>query len=137
MVGWHHRINGQEFEQALRDAEGRGSLSCCGTWSHKELDVTEQLNKNRAAPEVAQVMCAGPVRLLVLSSSPVGPRSLSVITGSECGCFSCLHLPWNGSYTSSAGALGLDPMPSVSRLLLWLAGSRQRLAPPQHEGRAR
>ena len=56
MVGWHHRINGQEFEQAPRDGEEQGSLSCCGTWSHKESDITEQLNK-RGAPEMAQVMC--------------------------------------------------------------------------------
>ena len=29
MVGWHHRINGYEFEQTLRDSEGQGSLACC------------------------------------------------------------------------------------------------------------
>ena len=29
MVGWHHRLNGYEFEQTLEDSEGRGSLKCC------------------------------------------------------------------------------------------------------------
>ena len=38
MVGWHHRLNGHEFEEALGDGEGRGSLA--------ETDMTEQLNNN-------------------------------------------------------------------------------------------
>ena len=32
MVGWHHRLNGQEFEQTLGDSEGQGSLVCCSPW---------------------------------------------------------------------------------------------------------
>ena len=36
MVGWHHRLNGHEFEQALRDSEGQGSLVCCCPWGRKE-----------------------------------------------------------------------------------------------------
>ena len=40
MVGWHHRVNGHEFEQTLRDGEGHGSLVCCSPWGHKELDMT-------------------------------------------------------------------------------------------------
>ena len=43
MVGWHHRLDGQEFEQTLGDDEGPGSLACCSPWGHKELDTTEQL----------------------------------------------------------------------------------------------
>ena len=42
--GWHHRLNGHEFEQAPGVGEGQGSLACCSTWGHKELDTTEQLN---------------------------------------------------------------------------------------------
>ena len=44
MVGWHHRLDGHEFEQAWGAVDGQGSLSCCSTLSHKELDRTEQLN---------------------------------------------------------------------------------------------
>ena len=44
MVGWHHRLNGHEFEQALRVGEGQGSLACSQPWRHKELDMTERLN---------------------------------------------------------------------------------------------
>ena len=34
MVRWHHRLNGHEFEQALGDGEGQGSLVCCSSWGH-------------------------------------------------------------------------------------------------------
>ena len=44
MVGWHHQLHGHEFEQALGDGEGQGSLSCHSPWGHKESDTTEQLN---------------------------------------------------------------------------------------------
>ena len=44
MVGWHHRLNGHEFEQALGVGYGQGSLVCCGSWGRKESDMTEQLN---------------------------------------------------------------------------------------------
>ena len=44
MVGWHHRLDGHEFEQAPGDGEGQGSLVCCSPWGRKELDTTEQLN---------------------------------------------------------------------------------------------
>ena len=44
MVGWHHQLNGHEFEQALRVSDGQGRLACCTPWGHKELDMTEQLN---------------------------------------------------------------------------------------------
>ena len=46
MVGWHHRLNEHEFEQALGVGDGQGSLVCCGPWGHKELDTTEQLNNS-------------------------------------------------------------------------------------------
>ena len=40
MVGWHHRLNGHEFEHTLGDGEGQGSFVCCGSWGHKESDMT-------------------------------------------------------------------------------------------------
>ena len=45
MIGWHHRLNGHEFEQTLGDSGGQGSLACCSPWV-AELDPTEQLNSN-------------------------------------------------------------------------------------------
>ena len=46
MVGWHHRLNGHEFEQALGVGDGQESLVCCSPWSRKDSDTTEQLNLN-------------------------------------------------------------------------------------------
>ena len=43
-VGWHHRLDGQEFEQALGGGDGQGSLVCCSPWGPKESDMTEWLN---------------------------------------------------------------------------------------------
>ena len=42
MAGWHHQLNGHEFEQALAVGDGQGSLACYSAWSHKELDTTER-----------------------------------------------------------------------------------------------
>ena len=47
MVGWHHRLSGQEYEEALGDSEEQGSLVCCSPWGHKESDTTLRLNSNR------------------------------------------------------------------------------------------
>ena len=41
MVGWHHRLNGHEFEQALGVGDGQGGLVCCSPWGHQESDTTE------------------------------------------------------------------------------------------------
>ena len=41
MIGWHHRLNGQEFEQAL----GQGGLACCSPWGRKKSDTTKRLNR--------------------------------------------------------------------------------------------
>ena len=42
MIGWHHRLNGHEFEQALGDGEGQGSLVCCSPWG-----TAEQLSNSK------------------------------------------------------------------------------------------
>ena len=44
MLGWHHQLNGHEFEQASGIGDGQGRLGCCSPWDHKESDTTEQLN---------------------------------------------------------------------------------------------
>ena len=46
MVGWRHRLNGHEFEQALGNDKGQGSLVCCSPWGSKDLYMTQQLNNN-------------------------------------------------------------------------------------------
>ena len=48
MIGWHHRLNGHQFEQTLWDSEGQGSLVFCGSWAHRESNttVTEQQQRS-------------------------------------------------------------------------------------------
>ena len=43
-VGWHHRLDGHELEQAPGVGDGQGSLACCGPWGLNESDMTEGLN---------------------------------------------------------------------------------------------
>ena len=40
MAGWHHQLNGHEFEQAPRGGEGQRTLECCSPWGREELDMT-------------------------------------------------------------------------------------------------
>ena len=54
MVGWHHRLSGHEFEQALGDSEGQ-CLTFCSPWHRKESDTTEQLNNNKDARNAENV----------------------------------------------------------------------------------
>ena len=44
MAGWHHRLDGHEFEWTLGVGDGQGGLACCSSWGRKELDMTEWLN---------------------------------------------------------------------------------------------
>ena len=46
MVGWHHRLNGPEFEKALEESRGQGSLVCYKPQGHRELDTTELRNSS-------------------------------------------------------------------------------------------
>ena len=44
MAGWHHQLDGREFEWTLGVGDGQGGLVCCDSWGHKESDTTERLN---------------------------------------------------------------------------------------------
>ena len=49
MVGWHHRLDGHECEQAPGDGDGQGGLACGSPQAYKESDMTQQLNNNNNA----------------------------------------------------------------------------------------
>ena len=52
MVGWHHWLNGHEFEQTPGVGEGQGSLACCSPRGHKEFDMTEWLNWTESSSQL-------------------------------------------------------------------------------------
>ena len=57
MVGWHHQLNGHEFELTPGYSEGQGSWACCRPWGCKESDMTYLLNSNLAlSPNI--VLCS-------------------------------------------------------------------------------
>ena len=47
MVGWHHRLDAHEFEQAPGVGDGQGSLASCSPWGRKESDTTGQQLKSQ------------------------------------------------------------------------------------------
>ena len=57
MVGWHHQLNGHEFEQTPGDGEGQGSLVCCSPWGHKESDTSEPLSNNKETDKGSLYFC--------------------------------------------------------------------------------
>ena len=50
MVGWHHQLDGHEFEQTPGVGDGQGGLACCSPRGLKELDTTERLNRTNGIP---------------------------------------------------------------------------------------
>ena len=64
MVGWHHQLNGHEFNQVPGVGDGEGSLVCCSPWGHKELDTTEQLNWLLSQNSISQLEAILSPRLL-------------------------------------------------------------------------
>ena len=69
MVGWHHRLDGHEFEQAPRVGAGQGSLECCSPWGRKESDTTERLNRTEIKSNINHALTPRPekkYKILVL-----------------------------------------------------------------------
>ena len=105
MIGWHHWVNGHEFEQALGDSEGQGIPVCCSPWGCKESNTTEQLNSDNHVEEEMGVKrslkTTGPTRAEVGLSS-VQLSHLSAC----CQIFFLIHSIYH-SYSSYEGLLFL------------------------------
>ena len=52
MAGWHHQLDGHEFEPALGVGDGQGSLVCCSPWGRKESDTAERLHFPFSFPDM-------------------------------------------------------------------------------------
>ena len=111
MVGWHHWLNGHEFEQALGVGEGQRSLACCSLWGQKELDTTERLNWTEGG------LLQGYMRQ-ALASKMMFPENLR--TSSQ-GCTTELTVMWsNGS-----PPCGMQPEPVWPPSILCSASSKE------------
>ena len=66
MVGWHHWLDGHEFEYTLRVGDGQGSLVCCNSWGLKESDLSEWLNWTELNWDLYGVICLYRVSSFVL-----------------------------------------------------------------------
>ena len=76
MVGWHHQLNGHEFELALGVDDGQGGLTCCSPGGCKELDRTELLNNNNKLPQ-GQPLCPGACQIIQISHLIGSPGNLT------------------------------------------------------------
>ena len=124
MVGWHHWLDGHEFEQAPEVGDEQGSLVCCSPWGRKELDTTEQLNWTNKGWTVSH--CVYIIHMFIHSSAVghlswfhllvtvnnasmnMGYKSVPVFAFK---CFGCT--PWNrteGFYINSVFRLWGSPL---------------------------
>ena len=102
MVGWHHWLNGREFEQALGVGDGEGSLVCCCPWGCKESDMTEQLNWT----ELRVTECTHALR---------GMKQILLWPGTHLlGCPALWGLYMGGQVRNS------PPFPPVTGLFMWM-----------------
>ena len=119
MVGWHHRLDGHEFERAPGISDGQGGLACCRPWGYRVSDTTE-LNLRRAPScQTLFSLCAVAARLLCpwdFSGKNTGVGCYFLLQGVFPTQGSHLHLlcllhcrqvlymlsPWGSPYWSSA-----------------------------------
>ena len=109
MAGWHHRLNGHVFEQALGLGEGQGSLVCCSSWGRKELDMTEWLNRTELVKVKAVQSCLTLCDLCPWNSSGqnTGVGSLSLLQrifptqGLNPGLLNCGQILYQPSHKGS------------------------------------
>ena len=87
MVGWHHQLNGREFEQTLGDSEEQGSLACCRPCGRKESDTIQRLNNKYV------YVCGG---CLLAKSCPTlsNPTDCSPPGSSDGGIFQARIQEW-------------------------------------------
>ena len=96
MVGWHHPLNGHEFEQAPGVGDGQGGLACCSPWGRKESHTTEQLNWTESSHSVS---CLRPVKpfcttmFSVKYNNPIS-KCLDYLVPSPAVNIFCKYMQW-------------------------------------------
>ena len=107
MVGWHHQLNGHEFEQALGDSEGRESLVCCSPCGCKESDTTQQLKTTVSGNYVLNECQLSLVSSLLLTMQIMVTAFESIISS----------LIWKEQTSKSSRTLCLNYHPKYSKNL--------------------
>ena len=92
MAGWHHWLDGHEFELTPGDSDGQGGLACCNSWGRKESDTTERLNWTELDLFKCKVTWI-PLSHWASSIPPCG--SLPPILGGSRVHYSTLRFPWH------------------------------------------
>ena len=116
MVGWHHRLDGHEFEQAPGIGDEQESLVCCSSWGCKELDMTERLNYYSLVAQMAKHLPAvRETRVQSLDWEDSLEEEMTTHSG---------ILAWTIPWTEEAGELyspwGLKESDMTERLILSL-----------------
>ena len=75
MAGWHHRLDGREFEQTPGVCDGQGDLACCDSWGRKESDMTERLHWTELTEKLYNIRLKTSRGALFLPLSDVYVRS--------------------------------------------------------------
>jgi len=112
MAGWHHRLDGHEFEWTPGDGDGQGGLACCDLWGRKELDTTERLNWTELNLEIQTFLCRTGIRqhawkmirccchsVTELCPTPCDPMDCSTPLSSILHCLpelAQIHVHWVG-----------------------------------------
>ena len=69
MAGWHHRLDGREFEWTSGDGDGQGGLACCNSWGRKESDMTERLNWSELKMQLENLLCSQRINFFLASDN--------------------------------------------------------------------
>ena len=142
MVGWHHQLNGHEFEQSQGDNEGQGSLACCSPRGQKEPDTTEWLNSNRNNKlHCIRTSSYGVQNSIFITSCPSGFHEYSCLKTAALGydfwisCQALLQgLPLSvGTLSGGTFPSRLSPF-SSGPMLPWLNNSKAPISISQSEG---
>ena len=80
MVGWHHQLNGHEFEQTPRDGKGQGSLVCWRPLDHKESDTTEHVCAQDVILIISRIRIIKNIVLAMLNNNECNPIYLFNLT---------------------------------------------------------
>ena len=89
LIGWHHWLNGYEFEQTPGDSEGQGSLVYCNPWGHKELAMTEQLKEESEKAglklniQKTKIMAYGPITSWQIDGETMETVTYFIFLGSK------------------------------------------------------